>query len=451
MTRKHWIIAFAAITTLAVVLFIWLVRQLTPPVAEQGPLDEQHAAIAARFLDHLDAERFDAARRMLDADAAEALSADKLAEIWTALPKQLGGPATRGAARGERIAGHSITTIPLQFPNMALDARIGLDAEQRIHTFRLVPAQQPRAAAPPPADSGLQEREVSVAGLPGTLTLPAGTGPFPAIVLVHGSGPLDRNETIGPNQPFRDLAHGLAAGRIAVLRYDKRTLARPADFADRMFTVDDETVDDAVAAVAWLRAEPSIDPRRVFLLGHSLGALMAPRIAQRAPDLAGLVLLAAPARPLDEIVLEQIAYIADLDGQRSPEEQQAIDATREAAAALHAALDGDGPAATPSLLGLPIGYWRDLLDYDPVTTAAALPQPMLVLHGGRDYQVTLADFERWRSALAENDGVRLQLYPAMNHLFAAGDGQSSPDEYLRPAAVDAAVIADIGGWIDAQR
>ncbi|MGH7583941.1 MAG: alpha/beta hydrolase family protein, partial [Gemmatimonadales bacterium] len=150
-----------------------------------------------------------------------------------------------------------------------------------------------------PLPVGLHQRDITVPGpvpLPGTLTLPAGSGPFPIVVLVHGSGANDRDETIGPNKPFRDLAWGLAERGIAVLRYDKRGYVRPAWFAGRNFTVDDETVQDALSALTLARALPEADSTSSFLLGHSLGAIMAPRIAKADGKVAGLIIMAGATR-----------------------------------------------------------------------------------------------------------------------------------------------------------
>src|SRR4051794_36392117 len=129
--------------------------------------------------------------------------------------------------------------------------------------------------------------------LPGTLTLPTGTGPFPAVVLVHGSGPHDRDETIGPNKPFRDLAWGLATRGIAVLRYEKRTKEHGAKFVkENTYTLRSEVIDDVRAAVALLRSHRSVDPKRIFVAGHSQGAVAAPRVAELEPGLGGVILLA---------------------------------------------------------------------------------------------------------------------------------------------------------------
>jgi uncharacterized protein len=442
MKARHWIIACVVAGLLVAGLMALLVARTMPPPAQAAPLDATEAAIAERFLDHLDAGRYDEAHAMFAADAGAAVSVQKLEEIWDGLPQTLGGRVSRSAPRGETVGSRSTTTVTLQFAAMALDARISTDDGQRIDGFRLVPA---RAAAPTAAaPAGIIEREFAVgdSALPGTLSLPPGDGPFPAVVLVHGSGPHGRDQSIGPNHVFRELAHGLAVRGIAALRYDKRSYAHPDD---GLATIDDETVDDAVAAVGALQADPTIDASRVFVLGHSLGAMMTPRILQQAPLAAGGVMMAAPARPLHDIVPEQIAYLVDLDGERSAEEAQALAEAQAAAEAVRALADG-GPADN-LLLGLPATYWRSLLEYDQIAVAASLAQPLLILQGGRDYQVTPAEFLLWQQRLGNEERVVLQVYPRLNHLFAAGDGPSRPEEYFRETPLDAAPIDDIAGWI----
>ncbi|MEO1273758.1 MAG: alpha/beta fold hydrolase, partial [Myxococcota bacterium] len=152
--------------------------------------------------------------------------------------------------------------------------------------------------------------------LPGTLSLPVGDGSWPGVVLVHGSGAHDRDETIGPNKPFKDIAWALASQGIAVLRYDKRNHALPQEVAARPpFTIADEVLDDAAAALAWMAQQPHIDPRRLVVLGHSHGAGLLFRIvAQASTPVAGAIALAAPGRPLEEMMVAQITYISQLEG-----------------------------------------------------------------------------------------------------------------------------------------
>jgi len=309
------------------------------------------------------------------------------------------------------------------------------------------------AATSVATDAAFEERDAEVptpAGvLPGTLTLPRGAGPFPAVVLVHGSGPQDRDETIGGTRPFRDLAHGLARQGIAVLRYDKRTRVHPQAFADGRFDVDDETTDDAVAALDVLARTPGIDARRVFVLGHSQGALLAPRIAARSGLVAGAVLWAAPARPLLDLLREQVEHqLRARDGTLTPQDLAQLAALDAQIAAVRR--PGAEVPASESPLGVPAPYLRSIEAVDARADARALALPLLLLQGGRDIQVTTTDWELWQQAMSGQPRATLRHYPALNHLGVAGSGAGSAAEYLQPGHVDAGMIDDIAHWLLAQ-
>ena len=409
--------------------------------------------IADAFLAKLAAGDYTGAQAMFDETAGKSLSPEKLGEVWTALPRQFGALGTRGAARLKAQDSHRLVFYRHEFASAPLDVLVAVDARGKISGFRILPVTAPAAPPSPAADAAFSERALRIGdetdGLPATLTLPAGEGPFPAVVLVHGSGPHDRDESIGPNKPFRDLAHGLARHGIAVLRYEKRTKARPQDFAGGQFTLREETVDDAVAALALLRRTAGIDPARVFVLGHSLGGYAAPMIARQSGGVRGLVLLAANARGLHDIVPEQVEYLAELDDMVTEQEMQSIAALRAQRDEIEA-MRGGGPAPAKPMLGLPEAYWRALLAYDPVAEAKDLKLPMLLVQGERDYQVTVAgDLARWQKGLSGQREVRIRRYPALNHLLMLGQGPGNPQEYLKPGQVDATLIADIAAWIKA--
>ncbi len=273
---------------------------------------------------------------------------------------------------------------------------------------------------------------------PGELTLPKGTGPFPGVVLVHGSGPNDRDESVGSTKIFRDLAEGLASRGIAVLRYDKRNwVYREKCAADPNFTMNQETVDDAVRALALLRAQEGIDPRRVFMLGHSQGGYMAPRILKGDPKLAGAIVMAGNVRPLEHLIVEQNEYAAALKGNLTPAEQETLAEMRR------------NPSSAVSFL--PEKYLLDLKGYNPAEEARKLNVPMLILQGERDFQVTMKDFSLWKAAVGARGDVTMRSYPKLNHLFIAGEGKSSPVEYEKPGHLDPAVIEDIVKWVSSGR
>jgi len=306
--------------------------------------------------------------------------------------------------------------------------------------------------ASPTASAGVRQIAVGVGSPPlkGTLTLPAGKGPFPAVVLVSGSGPNDQDETEGPNHPLLDIALGLTARGIASIRYDKRTLDYPASINQETFTLTEEYVPDALAAIRLLDRQPAVDPNRIFVLGHSQGGTYAPRIAQEAPKVAGVIMLAAAAEPLASALLRQIRYLATLPGAIGANARAELPGIAQQAAevASPAALRKDPPDKI-LLGGAGPAYFLSGFSYNEVATARAIPQPLLFLQGDRDYQVTVAnDLDVWLGGLRGRTGVTVVQFPDADHLFLDGSGPATPLDYQKAGHVDPAVIATIASWID---
>lgn len=299
---------------------------------------------------------------------------------------------------------------------------------------------------------GLTERELTVTGgpvpLPGTLTLPAGKGPFPALIIVHGSGPADRNLTMGPNAPYRDLAWGLAQAGIAVFRYDKRPKVQPLWFANKVFTVKDEVLDDAELALQLMRRQPEVDAGRLLVLGHSLGGVMTPRIAASDTALSGLILMAGATRlSLPDQLQRQIAYLESLGGAVGAQAGAQQAAVKALATAIQALTPADSANPSP-LLGAPAAYYLDLRQYDPALVASRLKIPILILQGERDYQVTPAQLDDWLEHYGKDQSrLIIHRYPTLNHLFLAGSGAPNPTEYTSPGRVDGQVIKDIAQFV----
>lgn len=231
---------------------------------------------------------------------------------------------------------HSVTAVkvPVDFEHGALTVVVSAAASGDLTGIQLAPAAAAEPIAPWEAPSYVEadhfdEEEVSLGSgplaVPGTLSVPRSGGPSPAVVLLPGSGPNDRDETIGRNKPFKDLAWGLARRGIAVLRFDKVTFSHPAGVRGMPnFTVVDEYAPAALAAIELLRQGPAIDALRIFLLGPSLGGTVAPRIASSAPSVAGLVLLAAGSAPLHWSAVRQLRYLASLDEATAAASEPAI-------------------------------------------------------------------------------------------------------------------------------
>jgi uncharacterized protein len=389
----------------------------------------------------------------------EALQAAWAAELGRRGPVTAVGPPVAEPAGGGGVA----VKIPVTFADGTLTVAIGVAGEQNWLTgIQLLPGSAAEPAAPwqPPSyadPATFTESDITVGdgplAVPGALTRPRRDASGPGVVLLAGSGPQDRDETIGRNKPLRDLAWGLASAGVAVLRFDKVTLARPGlAAANPAFTLSDEYVPQARAGIRLLGRVPGVDPARVFVAGHSLGGTVAPRVAAAEPAVAGLVILAGGAEPLHRAALRQFRYLADAD----PDGGQAGPAVLDVIARQARAVDDPGlSAATPSSelpFGVPAPYWLDLRGYDPAAAAARLGVPILIVQGGRDYQATVADdLARWRAALAGRPDVTIRVYPADNHLFFRGSGPSTPAEYEPAQHVDPAVIADVAGWLTAAR
>lgn len=409
---------------LATVLLLLVPLNLTPLHGQASPPIDH----AKRVFDLFRQDKFDEVAAELSGQLA-AITASQLREGWRALQQQA-GDFTSFIDERVTTPGPGITAVSLgcQFEKTAVNFVVAFDAENKIGGLRFAPRPVPQVPAKPTSTRFTEEAVTVGSGewsLPGTLSVPV--GPIAgAIVLVHGSGPQDRDVTFGPNKPFRDLAWGLADRGIAVLRYEKRTKQHGAKIAGlKDFTVREETTDDALLAVAVLRNHARIDPARVFVLGLSLGGGMAPRIAAADPRLAGIVIMAGPTRPLPELMREQFAYLSSLSGGPS-----------------------DPEAAIQQALKLaPESYWKDLEGYRPAEVAAKLTLPMLILQGERDYQVTLTDLQGWRASLAGKPAVTIKSYPALNHMFLPGEGKSTPSEYQRPGHVPVEVLDDISKWV----
>lgn len=400
---------------------------------------------------------FTGAYRRFDGNLAQAMPEDRLKDTWLQLVSLAGSFQKISNCQADEKQGHFIVTVTCRFERASFDILVVFNQSGQIAGLNVQLDQAATTYNPPSyvQVEAFHQVEVTVGSgewaLPGTLSMPNVGDPYPAVVLVHGSGPQDRDETIGPNKPFRDLAGGLASRGIAVLSYEKRTKAHAAQFTSELIargTVQDETIDDALSAVRLLRQTEGIDPQQIYVLGHSLGATLAPRIGRQDPSIAGLIVMAGMTRPMEDTILDQFTYLAGLSGAMTDSQKRDLEDLRVKVARVKDPHLSDQVPAKDLPLNLPPAYWLDLRGYQPAEVAKSLRMRILVLQGGRDYQVTAkGDFPAWQNALQGKSNATLKLYPKLFHLFIAGEGPSTPQEYLVEGHVSEDVVQDIARWI----
>ncbi len=380
------------------------------------------------------------------------LSADVLKQGWDQTVAQIGTfEQMRGSIVAQNDSSASVEIL-CDFTTRGISARYIYNAQAEIIGFWIT--YVPKTITPQSTDS-YEEKEVSIgseqSALPGILTLPKGVSAPPVVLMVHGSGANDLDETIGAagNKPFADIAHGLAEKGIASLRYNKRTYQYPGEPTDPLdFTIEYEVLDDANAAADFLKESSEVDPQRVYVLGHSLGGMLAPKIAQDN-DLAGLISLAGSPRTLEDIMLDQNEALIEASALSGEEKAASLNQAKELIDKARNAKQGDVSA----ILNATGNYWYTLNQINTPQIVSSLAIPMLFLQGSEDFQVSPErDFGAWKDILSGKENAAFQLYSGLGHLFtpAPETPTNTAADYDAPAAVDPAVIADIASFIQAQ-
>lgn len=434
---------------------------VTPKGASEPAQSQDVAAKAPVFLlDNAVASHLDALTRgLVDLGVGgERAFTALVPQVFQALP----GSIRRGPDGKAALAGTPVETrtyhLVVANVGMELVARAGdgalLQAEVAMQRAILKrrgfePATAPAANEPVSFAADPRERAVEVKGsagaLPATLLVPKADAPVPAVVLLSGSGPNDKDETIGPNKPFADVARGLGDRGIASLRFDKRTFAVKDKSKFATVRLEDEYYEDARVALALLSATPGVDPARIFVVGHSEGAMVAPNVAAGFSRTRGIVMMAPGVRPIDAMIIDQTETGARRMGQTAAEIAEQTRIMKETFAAIRDPERSD----TPPYMGAPAAYWRELMALDVPKLVLDSKLPILVLQGDQDFQVRKdADFEVLRTRVGDTGGrVTYRSFAGLNHLFMKVDGESTGAEYAFPGHVEPAVIAAIAEWI----
>ncbi|WP_315792774.1 alpha/beta fold hydrolase [Paenibacillus sp. BIC5C1] len=290
--------------------------------------------------------------------------------------------------------------------------------------------------------------------LNGMLSLPEdGSSKVPAVVLVHGSGPADMDEKVGNNFPFKDLAEGLSDKGIAVLRYDKRTLVYGKEMKnDTSLSVKEETIEDAILAADLLRQDSRINTNQIFIIGHSLGGMLAPRIDAEGGHFAGIIIMGGSPRKFEEILMDQnddVLNSLNLFLKMIAKKQIAALSTKFNK--IYTLSDAEAKSTVVLGKYSRAFYFKEMGEHPSINYLNVLDKPVLILQGDQDFHVSVdKDFKGYQDLLGEKPNVTFKLYPHLNHLFMPavyGEILKMKKEYKVAQHVDKKVIQDIAEWI----
>ena len=291
--------------------------------------------------------------------------------------------------------------------------------------------------------------------LNGLLTLPENiTEPVPAVVFVHGSGSSNMDEKVGQLTPFKDLAEGLANKGIASIRYDKRSFAHGLKMVrdkSTIITVKEETIDDAILATELLKKDSRIDSRNIFIIGHSMGGMLAPRIDSEGGKYKGLIIMAGTPRKLETVMLEQNEAV--LNSTKGLVNW----IVRKQVAKLSGLFSGlyelsDEEAKKKKVMGgTTLYYFKEMGEHSVADYLATTKKTMLIVQGEKDFQVSVEkDFNEYKRLLNDKTNVEFRLYENLNHAFVNylySDILKAKQEYNTERHIGEEVISDIADWI----
>jgi hypothetical protein len=405
--------------------------------------DDEIEEIARAYLDELFAGQYENAYKNYphDTKMTEMVSPEEYESIFIELKKTSGDFMEFNGVEISRKGPYRIVAIGALFELQNYNMNVVFDGAGDIAglNFTLYTFGEevlPEGTREIDVEFGLKEWELT-----GKISLPEAEGVYPALVLVHGSGPNNMNETVGLNEPFKDIAYYLAQKGIAVLRYDKRTYTYGSEMTGiKGLTVYEETIDDAAEAVEFLGNLDYIDKDKIFVLGHSLGGYLMPRIAEKTPEAAGYIMASGIYTSLGEILPYQINYLNNLDEVITEDEQKLIDETEIMAEKI---LDPETIGDTEMVFGAYKAYWQDLAAYNSIEIARKIEKPVFVFQGDRDYQVPVGEYNLIYEALSNRENFMFKLYPGLNHLLMHGEEKSTPQEYYTKSTVYEPLLDDL--------
>lgn len=422
--------------------------------------------VASTFMTAVSNENWEGAYALFNKTFKQQVPAEMFPKMWQAKTAPFGKLGKQLSIERKTNSVHTNVVMTYEGERSPVEVTINFDKDGNIDDFYLpfyyTPASQYKKPSYEKKENYV-EKAVKIGdgdfALPGTLTLPKGKGPFPVAVLVHGSGPNDQDEALYSTKPFRDIAVGLANEGIAVLRYEKVTREHHIKTAmNQKFSIEEETIDDAIKAVELLNTIPEVNQDQIYVLGHSQGGYALPRILQEDKNrqIAGGIVVAGPSGKFQDLMLwQQQQALERAKKQGAPAEQ--IEALKANLAFWEQQIGLiNNPAYSKENIPkeFQIGnayWWYELRDYVPAQLAAAQDVPLFIMQGEKDLQVPASQLKNWKGALSKRENVTYKLYPNLTHLLVDYEGEPNFSEYAIPANVPETFIGDIADWIKGEK
>ncbi len=413
-------------------------------IEDDSDIDDRFSVEASSLVAMLHSGDFASVVEMLDDNARQSVDEMQLQEVWLATVSALGEYIGTDSSYTTDLDEYYIVNVVEEFEDSGLNIEVTFNKE----TGQVAGLFLRYEAIAVTGDFFVEEEIVVVSDerypLGGVLTTPVGVENPPVVVLVQGSGSTDRDQNISGNTPFRDIAHGLAEMGIATLRYDKRFYTYPQAY-DGTAALREEVLDDVNAAIELLRGDERVNADAIYVLGHSLGGMLAPNIALENEDVKGLIIMAGTPRQLYELSYDQIQDVVAMHPTDDAMELylQQVESELEI-------LGGDMSDVDDNqiLLGIPAIYHKSVQQYVGVDIVNQVDVPMLILQGSEDFQVFAeTDFVLWQELLEDRDNVEFKLYDGLNHLMMESNGLRDLSEYSTIGEVSSDVVRDIANFI----
>ncbi len=412
-----------------------------------------------KVFDWFQQEKFDSVYSLFDAEMKRKLDVSKIEGAWEQFIMMYGNVTSSDELRVEEIKSHFVTKRSVKLEKGKITLSVNFDSLAQVAGLFISPGEIPYTPAEYVNAELFTELRIEYGGIlvknSGRLSIPKSKTPMPVVIIVPGSGGIDKDCSIGPNKIYKDLAWGLASKGIAAFRYDKKThhylnkLLEDDSLGKEPFTVENEYLQDLEEIISAIAARKEINPNQTYILGHSQGGYLIPMLNKKFKNIAGYISMAGTLREIPSLAIEQIEYINGSQKLASKDSGAMADLKEKMQNSTRARIHS--MTSNAQVMGpYTVDYWKYLAAYHPEELALKINKPLYVLQGERDYQVKMLDFDIWKKTMQNKKQVSFKSYPTLNHLFIDGKGPSMPKEYTQAGNMSEEVVNDIVNWLKAQ-